>query len=123
VNSGAQFVTGAKFAVRGSATDPVGVQSINYFLDSTSGAPLGSGTDPIVIDTSQLSLGGHKVVVVATNLLGVSNDPNAPASSVSFNCPFRSDGQSSARALDRQRHAARQRQGYGQRKHGFECTR
>jgi len=29
VNSGAQFVTGAKFAVRGSATDPVGVQSIN----------------------------------------------------------------------------------------------
>ncbi|NUO16231.1 MAG: hypothetical protein HUU03_07300, partial [Planctomycetaceae bacterium] len=37
---GAQYITGARFNVQGSASDPVGIQSLQFFVDDPQGAPL-----------------------------------------------------------------------------------
>jgi len=81
---GAQYVVGSTFPVAGSATDPVGLESVRFYLDAPGGAPIAVGTQPFTIDTTNLGEGPHQVIIVATNLLGVSNDPADAASILDF---------------------------------------
>lgn len=81
---GSQYIQGSSFVVDISVDDPVGIASVQAFLDSAKGDPITHGTQPFVINTANLELGDHKITVVATNLLGVSNDPNDPASVFEF---------------------------------------
>ncbi|MFZ4698475.1 MAG: Ig-like domain-containing protein [Candidatus Methylumidiphilus sp.] len=82
--SGAEYRKGDVFTVRGSADDPVGIQSLAFFLDNPNGTPLASGNDPFTIDTSALALGMHRIYLVATNNLGTVNDINNKSSYVEF---------------------------------------
>ncbi|MCK6556256.1 Ig-like domain-containing protein [Candidatus Binatia bacterium] len=81
---GAQYITGARFNVQGSASDPVGIQSLQFFVDDPQGAPLAGTLGAATIDTASLNLGTHRLFLIATNLLGTSNDPTNPASYVDF---------------------------------------
>jgi len=82
--NGAKFVTGNSLSVSGGASDPVGISSVYYYLDSTAGAPVSSGTQPFVINTTGLATGAHTVYIVATNNLGTSNSTADLASFRSF---------------------------------------
>jgi large repetitive protein len=68
--SGAEYIVGTSIRVLGDARDPVGIQSIQYYLDSQLVA---SGFDPFTIQTNSLSLGTHVLSITATNNLGASN--------------------------------------------------
>lgn len=68
--SGATFLVGSSFVVSGSAADPVGLNSLLFYLDSTGGTPVGSGDMPFSISTAGLSLGAHQLIGQAVNALG-----------------------------------------------------
>jgi hypothetical protein len=82
--SGTEYVEGSSILVRGTAEDPVGVQSMRYYLDSPGGEPLYTGMAPILLDTTGLSLGTHTIYLQATNNLGISNLLTDPASMLTF---------------------------------------
>jgi hypothetical protein len=82
--NGAQYAVGTGFLVIANATDPVGIQSVQFFLDAVNGAAIASGLAPFTLSTAGLSLGPHRLIIVAANKLGVSNDVNAAASSLVF---------------------------------------
>lgn len=82
--SGAQYVIGSTFVVNGQADDPVGIESVAFYLDEAKADPISTGTEPFVVDTTSLSLGAHVITIVATNKLGISNDPNAAGSRFEF---------------------------------------
>ena len=82
--SGAQVVTGSSFTLRGEATDPVGIQSVNFYVDSIGGTPIASGTQAFTVNTAGMSLGQHTIYVKATNTLGVSNNTSAASSYLQF---------------------------------------
>lgn len=81
---GFQVVRGNTLVVRGVAEDPTGIHSVLFYLDSTAGSPIASGTAPFQVNTSNLSLGTHAIHLVARNGLGVTNDPSDPASFLVF---------------------------------------
>jgi len=85
MTSGVQVVSGENILIRGNAVDPVGVASLKYYLDSPTGNPIFTGLAPILLNTTGLSLGEHTIYLLATNLLGVTNDINDPASALTFN--------------------------------------
>ena len=58
---------------------------MKFYLDSASGTPIATGTQSFTITTTGLDEGTHSIYIVATNVLGVSNDPNAASSSLQFN--------------------------------------
>ncbi len=100
LTNGASYIVGSSFVVSGTATDPVGIASLSYYFDNTTGTPFATGSQPFTIATSSLSLGGHQIIAKAVNNLGVSStealifnvveEPNGPPpaapviSSVSF---------------------------------------
>ncbi len=79
---------GSSFTVAGSASDPVGLDSVRWYLDTTGkrrkADALATGTAPFVVDTTGLADGKHLLIGIATNRLGVSNDANDPASILEF---------------------------------------
>ena len=93
--SGATYIVGSSFVVNGSATDPVGISSLAYYLDPTGGIPSGTpiavGDQAFTIVTAAIGIGAHQLVAYAQNSLGVSNSvttnfsvvqlPNGPAPS------------------------------------------
>ena len=81
---GAQHVIGSTFLVRVAVEDPIGIAGVEAFLDGAKEEPLTVASSSIRIDTSVVGLGDHVLTVVATNLLGVSNDPSDPASVLEF---------------------------------------
>jgi hypothetical protein len=84
ITNGANFTVGTPLPVTGNISDPAGIASVQYYLDTVGGTPLATGVDPFTLKTSGLTTGDHKLIVVATNNLGVSNDPNDPGSFVNF---------------------------------------
>ncbi len=75
--SGSEFITGSVFSVNGFAEDEVGIRSVQYFLNGVGGPLLATGTAPFQVDTAALSTGTYSVVIVASNQLGVANNPAA----------------------------------------------
>ncbi|HOH28886.1 MAG TPA: Ig-like domain-containing protein, partial [Candidatus Hydrogenedentes bacterium] len=84
VSDGVLYTSGSVFVVNIGVDDPVGIASVYVYLDNSKADPITSGTTPFVVDTNTLSLGAHHITVVATNLLGVSNDPGDPDSVLEF---------------------------------------
>jgi hypothetical protein len=82
--SGAKYITGSSFTMRGEASDPVGIQSVNFYLDTPSGTSIASGTQAFTVNTTGLSQTTHTIYMIATNNLGVSNDINSASSSTQF---------------------------------------
>lgn len=81
---GAQYLTGSVIAVSGAATDVVDVTSVQFFLDAVTGPVLATGAGPFVISATNLSVGPHEVILLASNQLGRANDPAAPSSRRAF---------------------------------------
>ena len=81
---GTKLLEGDKLLINGKAEDPVGIASVEYFLDTTTGTPIYSGTAPVLLDTTGLGVGDHRIYLKATNRLGISNDLNDPASILEF---------------------------------------
>ena len=93
--NGATYIVGSSFVVNGSASDPVGISSLAYYLDPQGGTPSGSpiavGDQAVTIATAAIGIGAHQLVAYAQNSLGVSNTvttnfsvvqlPNGPAPS------------------------------------------
>jgi large repetitive protein len=82
--SSAQYALGSTFVVNIGVEDPVGIASVNVYLGNNKSDPITTSTAPFVVDTNTLGLGTFNITVVATNLLGVSNDPEDPASKLAF---------------------------------------
>lgn len=80
---GVSHVQGSLFTVNPLVEDPVGIAGIEVFLDGVKQDPT-AVSGPVVIDTAGLDLGNYTLTLVATNLLGVSNDPDDPASVLTF---------------------------------------
>ena len=80
---GAQYVTGTIFVVSGRAEDPTGIESVQFFLNSLTN-PIASGTQPFTIDTSGLATGAYEVIALASNKLGIANNPAAPEARLAF---------------------------------------
>jgi large repetitive protein len=81
---GARFVAGTPLFVNGSAEDPSGIASMRFALDDPNGAPLPNTAGALRIETTDLAEGAHRLYLIATNRLGVSNDAGDPASSLDF---------------------------------------
>ena len=81
---GTQILEGDRLLINGKAEDPVGIASVEYFLDTATGDPIYTGTAPALLDTTGLEPGQHRIYLKATNMLGVSNDLNDPASILEF---------------------------------------
>jgi hypothetical protein len=75
--NGATYIVGSSFVVNGSASDPVGISSLAYYLDPPGGIPSGTpvavGSQAFTIATSSLAIGTHQIVAYAQNSLGVSD--------------------------------------------------
>lgn len=84
IADGAKFIQGTTFSINGSATDPFGVSSVAFYLDDPNGGPIATSTAPFSIDTTNLSLGLHKLYFKVINGLGKANDINDPASILEF---------------------------------------
>jgi hypothetical protein len=80
----AQVTAGSKVPLSGTAQDPVGLAAVKFFLDATNTTPIATGTQPFTLKTDNLPVGQHRVILLATNNLGLSNDLNDPASFVDF---------------------------------------
>jgi Bacterial Ig domain/Bacterial Ig-like domain (group 2) len=81
---GEQHAVGTSFVINPTAEDPVGIESVQFYLDGAKGPVLASGTGAFVVDTTGLAVGTHTVIAVAVNRLGVSNDVTDPDSVLEF---------------------------------------
>jgi large repetitive protein len=84
VADGAVYTIGESILINGTADDEVGIRSISYYLDSTSGDPIYSGFASILLNTNGLATGNHTVYVRAENSLGTISDINDPAAAFEF---------------------------------------
>jgi hypothetical protein len=84
VVAGSQFVQGTRFSVSGTATHPTGIRESRFHLDDPSGPPIVAPGGAVSIETGALAIGAHRLYLVATNALGISNDPQAPGSFLEF---------------------------------------
>ncbi|MBW1645589.1 MAG: Ig-like domain-containing protein, partial [Deltaproteobacteria bacterium] len=84
VTDGAVYAPDEVILVNGTAEDPVGVETIRYYLDDTQAAPVYSGLAPISLNAAQLSSGEHTVFIQAENRLGVVSDLSAPEAAFHF---------------------------------------
>jgi hypothetical protein len=75
VHDGAQIVTGQTVLINAQVSDDTGVRSVRICLDSPGGRLLSTNAEAFWLSTTNLSLGTHQVYVMATNNLGVGNDP------------------------------------------------
>ena len=82
--NGAQYFTNAMFAISGIVTDTVEITSVQFFLDAVGGPLLATNTQPFFVAASNLSVGSHEVILLASNKLGRANNPVAPPSRLQF---------------------------------------
>ncbi|MBU0679558.1 MAG: Ig-like domain-containing protein [Verrucomicrobia bacterium] len=82
-SDGAVYVMGDIFSIDPSVEDDVGVRSIHVFIASATNL-VSTNASPILINTTNLALGTHRVIVLATNNLGVANDRFDPDSYLEF---------------------------------------
>ena len=81
---GLRVVQGSTLLVAATATDDIQVANLELFLDDLASAPLEDAAGAVLIDTTSLSLGTHRVYAIATNLYGIQNDPLDPDSVLLF---------------------------------------
>jgi len=81
---GARYVSGALIAVSGNAVHSTGIAQSAFFLDDPNGTPVVAPDGGVLIDTTPLAVGPHRLYLIATNNLGVSNDPANPDSYLEF---------------------------------------
>jgi hypothetical protein len=81
---GAKYVIGDAVLIKPTITDPVGLASVKYYLNSPTGELLYNGFAPIMFDTTGRGIGDYTIYVQATNNLGISNDLKDPNSSLAF---------------------------------------
>jgi hypothetical protein len=96
---GARILQGASLFVTGSAADPIGIASLRFALDDPNGPPLPNAAGTLQLATADLGVGAHRLYLIATNQLGVSNDPADPASSLDFVVQTGATGPAPAAAL------------------------
>ncbi len=84
VVDGAVYEAGASILIVGTAEDPVGIERITYWLDSTVSAPLYSGFSSIRLNTSGIETGAHVVYIQAENVLGIESDLAMAAAAFEF---------------------------------------
>lgn len=83
--NGAQYVTGSVVSVLGFVEDPVGLRSVQFFLNDLSGPPIATDLNPFQLNTTGLSTGAYKIILLATNNLGIANNVADPQSYLEFN--------------------------------------
>ena len=93
ITNGANFTVGTPLSVSGNISDPVGIASVQYYLDAVGGTPVATGADPFTLNTTNLAVGDHRLIVVATNRLGFSNDVTDATSYVNFRVVAATNGQ------------------------------
>ncbi len=81
--NGTEYIEGSSILISGTAEDPVGIQSMSYYLNDEPD-PIFTGLAPILLDSTGLGLGTHKITLLATNNLGITNNTEDPASSLTF---------------------------------------
>ncbi len=81
---GVRFVKGAEVPIAATIEDPLGITDVAFLLDDPAGVPLATGFAPFTLDTTDLSLGEHRLYLLATNPLGNQNDPVDPRSFLVF---------------------------------------
>jgi hypothetical protein len=81
--NGAQYVTGSSFTVKADAQDPVGIKSVTLFLERLNGSRivLGTGTQPVLVNTAILAQDFYTIFVQAYNNLDI---PNSLADAASY---------------------------------------
>jgi hypothetical protein len=84
LDDGVAVVKGSPLPINGFAEDPVGIASVAFYLNSTNGPPLSTGSAPFSLATTHLPAGPHEVLLVARNLAGVANSLANPASVLQF---------------------------------------
>ncbi|MFO0689828.1 MAG: Ig-like domain-containing protein [Myxococcota bacterium] len=98
-SDGVRILQGASLFVSGSASDPLGIASLRFALDDPAGAPLPTAGGSVQIETAALAVGAHRLYLIATNPLGVSNDPGKPDSSLDFVVQAGANGPAPAAAV------------------------
>lgn len=83
-SDGARFVSGAPIVVTGLASDPTGIRESAFHLNDPDGVPLVAPGGVVTIDTAAIGEGIHRLYLLATNQVGVSNDPADPDSYLEF---------------------------------------
>jgi len=81
---GEAHVSGPSFSIDPDVTDEVGLKSVHVFLVGSPAELISSNAEPVVIHTTNRTSGTYKLLVVATNNLGHSNDAEHPDSSLEF---------------------------------------
>ena len=87
---GAPYIKGTVFSVKGRADDPLGIASMEFYLDVVTpvsiadGDTVSTGSKAFTVNTTNLEAGTHRIYMVATNPLGVTNDLNNPDSWLEF---------------------------------------
>ncbi|WP_100922754.1 Ig-like domain-containing protein [Candidatus Thiodictyon syntrophicum] len=85
VTAGQQVIPGEPLTVTIAVTDPSGIAQTQVYLDAPSlPQPLTVAGTAVRIATAGLSPGAHRLYLVATNGVGVSNDPAAAGSYLEF---------------------------------------
>ena len=83
--NGQQIVAGESLTVGIAVEDGTGITATQVYLDDPAlPQPLAIAGTGVRIDTSGLAPGNHRLVVLATNGVGVRNDPAAPGSYLEF---------------------------------------
>lgn len=80
---GGVYRIGDVVPIQAGAEDPTGIASVAFYLDGAA-APIASGLTPFVVATEGLAPGNHYVTIVATNHVGVANDPDDAGSILEF---------------------------------------
>jgi large repetitive protein len=84
-SNGQQVVAGESLIVGLEVEDGTGISETQVYLDDPAlPQPLTIAGSSVRIDTSGLAPGSHRLVVLATNGIGFSNDPAAPGSYLEF---------------------------------------
>ena len=84
VVDGAVYEAGTTILIVGTAEDPVGVERITYWLDSTASTPLYSGFSSIRLNTAGIETGAHVIYIQAENALGIESDLAVAAAAFEF---------------------------------------
>ncbi len=83
--NGGSFVTGSVVSVLGYAEDPVGIRSVGFYLNSVASPLLATNLAPFTFSTAGLATGTYRIILLASNNLGIANNVFDPQSYLEFN--------------------------------------
>lgn len=82
--NGVQLPKGAVLTVSAEVQDDVGVAFVGFHLNDEQGPVFATGLGPATVNTANLPLGSHRIIVHAINKLGKSSNLNDPAAILNF---------------------------------------